>query len=154
MILTLANLIFPLVLLHVPAMVVGFLPIVLIESLVIWRFRPDLPLGTHFAFTAWGNLVSTLAGLPLMVIVLLIPETMARAAIGVRGEQWPWLAPLFMIVELPLFCLASWVIERWTIKRAAGPEWDARFGRAVLWANVASYSGLAVFWFVTMGSGK
>lgn len=162
-----ANMVLPLCILAWPIMVWSLIPVIALETLVLW-LRVGLPLPTAAWLVAEANLASTVLGLPVVAVVLtMIPGLAGRSAIGRRkpvaeimrlawgsvGENrddpvWAsmaaWLAVLF-----PFF-VASWTVEQWVVVylmggRAVEGVWDA-----LREANLLSYGLLAVTGLLAM----
>jgi hypothetical protein len=146
-----------------PGMVVALLPIVVVETLILAR-RLALPSRTILKTAAASNAVSTLIGVPVAWLVLVVLQigTGGGGAYGISTPikrllaitwQAPWLIPYesdldwmvpaaSMALLVPFF-LASLLIElrvnRWML-----PDAETSRLRAATWdANLASYALLA-----------
>lgn len=148
-----------------PAMVMSLIPIVLVETVVLAR-----ALKTRAALlaksTAIANVVSTIIGIPLTWVALVILElvTDGGSAYGLTTPlqkflavtwQAPWLIPYerelyWMIPAASLallvpFFFASYFIEASLVARLERRFPVSQVRAAVFRANVASYIGLAIF---------
>jgi hypothetical protein len=154
----------PMIFITLPGMLAALLPIIVVETLVLAR-RLALPSRTVVKAAAASNAASTLVGIPVawLVLVVLQMVTGGGGAYGISTPikkllavtwQAPWLIPYesdldwmipaatgFLLVP---FFLASWSIElrvnRWML-----PDAERSRLRAATWdANLVSYVLLAV----------
>jgi len=155
----------PMLFVTFPAMVVALIPVVLLETVVLARTLKTraAPLAKSAAI---ANVVSTIVGIPLTWVALVILElvTDGGSAYGLTTPlqkflavtwQAPWLipyerelywmVPAASLVLLVPFFFASYFIEVPIVarfeKRFPAPQVRA----AVFRANIASYMGLAIF---------
>ncbi|WP_159875572.1 hypothetical protein [Aquitalea denitrificans] len=153
----------PMIVVFFPISILAFIPIVLIESLVICKIlNVRWKLSVKVAFLA--NLVSSVAGIPLAWFILLLFEFTASDVFlkwglsnsyppsGVRGFEAiiltaPWLGqtndnwsvPFAVIVLLIPFFLVSCWIESWYAAKWLSPSNVKNGVKAMWWANAASY---------------
>jgi hypothetical protein len=148
------------------------LPIILLEAAIgAWRWR--MPIRSALAAQAVANAVSTLAGLPVVWIALVLLEfTCCGTARGLTTvwqrvyavtAQAPWLIPyendlrwMVPIASLVLcitFAAMSIALEYPIVRRMTPAELRPYVWRWVVWSNVASYTLLLAFVFVA-GSEK
>jgi len=155
----------PMLFVTFPAMVVSLIPIVLVETVVLAR-----ALKTRAALlaksTAIANVVSTIIGIPLTWVALVILElvtdggsahdltTPLQKFLAVTWQA-PWLIPyereLYWMVPaaslalLVPFFFASYFIEASIVVRLERRFPASQIRAAVFRANLASYIGLAIF---------
>jgi hypothetical protein len=161
-----ANMGVPIVCVAVPVMLIALLPITGIESLVYYK-----RLGRPFKDAFWGalfsNLWSTLVGVPLMWLPLVIVQlsigggrawgmdttqqrveavTLQAAWLIPYSEHLAWMIPAASIVLLLPFYLGSVVVEY----LALAVRWKSlerkRLFAGVALANALSYTGLGVYY--------
>lgn len=140
-------------------------PIVVVEALIIAIFVSSSFRAT-FAGVAVANILSTVIGMPLLWVVLVlcqvalgvvwIPDeplsfwskvgvTVSSAAwLGPNVDQVPWLLPVALAVLAVPFFLLSIVTERPIVRRFARVGTGANLTRAVVIANLVSYVGLGL----------
>lgn len=94
----------PLVFYTAPLMVVGLIPIILIESFVLRR-RLRLKWARALRVTAWANLVSTVVG---VLGVYGLQPLGVHVYVGPFGNQ-AWLYGFLFILLVPLFLVSWWV---------------------------------------------
>jgi hypothetical protein len=154
----------PMIFITLPGMVAALLPIIVVETLVLAR-KLALPSRTVLKAAAASNAASTLVGVPVawLVLVVLQMATGGGGAYGINTPiqkllavtwQAPWLTPYESDLDwmvpaaagalLVPFFLASWSIElrvnRWML-----PDAERSRVRAATWdANLVSYVLLAV----------
>jgi hypothetical protein len=163
----------PMAALFLPPMWVAIVPVIVLESLVVYRLA-GVPFGRALLALAVANLVSTVVGVPLAWFVLALGEMLCCAgALGLTTPltrvyavtlQAPWLIPYesdlgwmipFALVTLGvIFAALSVVIETPIASRIlrvpVRPMW-----RRMAWANVASYLLLAIFgWALVVSNAK
>jgi hypothetical protein len=142
----------PMIALTLPGMIAALIPIVVVEALVIQR-RVAYKTWPVFRATAVANLASTLIGIPLTWIVLVLCEMAIGAAAllipAVRHGNWnspiarvvstilsapwlapaentgPWVVPLAVLVLLVPFFFASVWSERFVMERMMPVAVDA-----------------------------
>jgi hypothetical protein len=159
-----------------PAMVILFVPILVIEACVIFK-RINISLSRSFKTVCVTNLASTFLGIPVTWAVLVLLQelvyyrtgvagglltdtvvdklfavTWQAAWLGGSGEELNWMIPGATVVLFVPFFFASWVIEMWISGRWLLREVDrVLVKRATFWANLYSYSlleCLAIAWFI------
>jgi hypothetical protein len=144
-----------------PVLVLALIPIVLIEACFYrWLLRVDFRRAVLGSL--WANLLSTLVGVPLTWVALVVLELITGGGtthgVGIQAVTWqaPWLIPYethlhwmipaaAMVLNLPFF-LASVFIECRLLKRLWKDADNRMLGRACWLANGCSYGGLIVFW--------
>ncbi len=154
-------------------LLVGLGAVIAIESLVLWGRLAlvGLALEQALAVTSVANLVSTLVGIPLAWLALALLLGLAggtdhdiRTRAGRRREaiwlapwimphdyvdwdrysgEWDWLVPAKLLVLLPPFFLASWLIERAVAGRML-ERFSGELGVGVLVGNAATYGLFAL----------
>jgi hypothetical protein len=155
----------PMLFVTLPAMVIALIPIILIESIVIGRFLGTSTLSKRKS-VAIANVVSTLIGLPLTWVALLVLQLISGggAAHGLVTPtqkllavtwQAPWLIPYegnlnWMVPAASLFLLVpfffvSYFIEALIIFRLNSQIPRKQIRAATFRANIVSYLLLAVF---------
>jgi hypothetical protein len=161
---TLANMGLPLIGLHWGFAIVGFLPVVAIETWVLRR-RLGTPVGRGAVATVVANLVTTILGVPIAFVLygfaltgfeFVLPDVLVRAtwfrffedALWLGGPdftKYPAAAAVFLVPCLFLSILVERPIVRAVLRAERGP---AR--RAVRDANLASYAllfAVCIGWF-------
>ena len=155
----------PMLFVTFPAMLLALIPIVFVETLVLARLMKRSRISLVKS-AAVANMVSTIVGIPLTWIALVLLEflTGGGAGHGLRSPlekflavTWeaPWLLPydsqLYWMVPtaslslLVPFFFASYFIEAPIVARYQCDVPRALVRFAVFRANVASYIGLTVF---------
>ncbi len=155
----------PMLFVTFPSMLLALIPIVLLEVVVLGRVMKQ-GAASFAKSAAIANLVSTIVGIPLtwMALVLLEWMTGGSAAFGLSTTfqkflavtwQAPWLIPYekqlyWMVPTASLFLLlpfffASYLIEAPIVTRFRRDMPRAQLRAAVFRANIASYAGLATF---------
>lgn len=162
----------PMLFVTFPAMLLALVPIVLLEIIVLGRVM-GRSAASFVKSAAIANVVSTIVGIPLTWLVLVLLEWMTggSAAYGLRTTmqkflavtwQAPWLIPYerqqlsWMIPAASLFLLVpffftSYLIEAPIVAHIKRDLPRTQMRAAVFRANVASYAGLAivnVWWLV------
>lgn len=155
----------PMLFVTFPAMLLALIPIVLLEVIVMGRVMG----GNASSFVksaAIANVVSTIVGIPLTWLILVLLEWMTggSAAYGISTTmqkflavtwQAPWLIPYgrqqlsWMIPTASLFLLVpffftSYLIEAPIVAHIKRDLSRTQVRAAVFRANIASYAGLAV----------
>lgn len=129
-----ANVGIPVLAMSLELSVIFLIPVIALETLVVHRTMP-LPLWRSFGVMTAANLLSTFAGVLLVLASVFVPLTTPRG----------WFADAFTLVSLfPLFYMSRWIESRyavWRVKYRSGS--DVR--QAVHRANLASYVFLALF---------
>jgi hypothetical protein len=161
-----ANMGVPIVCVAVPVMLIALLPIAGIESVVYYKW-----LGRPFKDAFWGalssNLWSTLVGIPLMWLPLVIAQlsigggrawgmetsqqrvdavTLQAAWLIPYSEHLAWMIPAASIVLLLPFYLGSIVVEYLALASRWRTLGRKRLFAAVAVANALSYTGLGIFY--------
>jgi hypothetical protein len=162
----------PMLFVTFPMMVIGLIPIILIEALLLIR-----RLGIDFKRIIWvssfSNMVSTLVGIPLTWLILVILQMFTGGG-GVVGAQSPflryflavtwqapwlipyesqlyWMVPTAATLLLVPFFFASWLIEAFIAKIMIKDIEKRIINKAVFVANLLSYAillFLAIIWLV------
>ena len=158
-----ANMGVPMVAVFLPPLWLALLPVIVVESWVLVRLLALSPMQAAKGAVV-GNVLSTLAGVPLMWIALaavqlsFAGDAIGLATLGARvyavTVQAPWLIPyeddLAWMIPVALSVLAvpayviSVFIEWGALLPFVSPSSRARALRAVAIANVLSYALLAV----------
>ena len=169
-----ANAGIPMIFLTLPMMVIGLLPIILLEALVATRIL-ELPFRKLLKCFSIANLVSTLVGIPVTWVLLVVLEILTGISVnfvltGLGGaEVWespaalvfgfilqaPWLAPsefdlnlmipaATLVLLIPFF-FASWWVEYAVVRRYLPDVDRSLVRRSVRNVNFLSYSGLALY---------
>lgn len=140
----LANAGLPMLALAWPGMFMALLPVIVIEAWYL-HSRLKVPFGRSTKITTSSNLISTIIGIPLAWIVMLLIEmvgvllisqqvpssgslyqsTFGAAIMTIVGAAWlapdekniHWTLPLAFIVLMIPFFFASWWIENKSVKR-------------------------------------
>ena len=152
----------PMIAVFLPPMWLAFIPIVLLEALLLARLL-DVSFGRAVTPAFLSNLASTLVGIPLMWFVLAVAEmvccgearglTTFSAKLYAVTVQSPWLIPYerdlrWMIpCALAVFAIPCFVAS--VIVEAPVNQYFLRTGRRSLWrataiANACSYMLLAL----------
>ncbi len=154
-----ANVGVPMVFITLPYMIVSLIPVILIEAYIVLKIL-GLPYLRSCKIMTISNLVSTLIGIPITWIILVLLEifTVGDGALGL-GEpatrlmavtwQAPWLIPYesnlyWMIPSATLtllvpFFLASWSIE-YHVSKMLLRKTDKRILNSVIFkANLTTY---------------
>jgi hypothetical protein len=126
--------------LSIPVMALGLLPVILIEAPVLSRFlRVSFLRGLWLSFVA--NAASTILG-------ALIGIAVDIALVVLLKTSFPAVAPVVLVALVPMFFI-TWWIERKVVVRMQ-PDAKPLATRATLVANAISYLALAaavlVFW--------
>ena len=156
----------PMLMIYAPVFVLAFVPIVLIESFVIARIVKK-PFARALGMVTLANFASTLVGVPLSWIALVIVEaTIGSAGVNVGGVgglvlQAPWLGPdernlhwmipaAGLTLAVPFFLVSAW--SESLVIRAAWTEakTEPLLRKSVWAANAISYTLLCVWWGVLL----
>jgi hypothetical protein len=171
----LANMGLPMLILMLPAFVVGLPVVIAIEAWVVAR-QLELEVRASSWPVALANIVSTLVGIPVawfLVVVLEmiigvslgtlwpdagthLPErlhdivglVLQAGWLGMGAEQHHWLIPGAALVLLVPFCAASVGVEGLVVAARLPEVPPASIYRAVLRANLVSYAGFAIVFVV------
>lgn len=157
---TLANMGLPMLMVHVPIMVLAMAPVVFIEAWWISRhgrtaFRALL--GPVFR----ANLVSTLLGVPLTWFVLVLIQMSAGAGGYLKNPiaevtlQAPWLTPeRYNGWKIPaaaaalcpfFYAVSAW--SEWLVLRPTLRKLEIQHGTRAVWmANALTYGLILAFW--------
>lgn len=160
-----ANAGLPMLVVTLPAMLVGLIPIVIVETVVlVSRLRSSV--AKTAALTAAANVLTTIVGVPATwaLLALLQMVTGGGSAYGIDTPlqkmlavtwQAPWLIPYeadlgwmipaAMLVLLVPFFFASWAIEAAIVSLRFRPFWGPSIRAAVWRANVVSYALLSLY---------
>lgn len=161
-----ANMGVPIVCVAVPVMLIALLPIAGIESVVYCKW-----LGRSFKDAFWGalisNLWSTLVGVPLMWVPLVIAQlsigggsawgmetsqqrveavTLQAAWLIPYSEHLAWMIPAASIVLLLPFYLGSVVVEFFALAARWKSLARKRLIAGIAMANALSYTCLAIYY--------
>jgi len=164
----LADMGMPMIFVEWPLMIIALVPIIFIETVLIRRWMP-LPLGKAFLGVGVANLLSTLVGVPLSWLCVLLVDGFLGAGLrsvalhyhwqlrgtplahvlffflnvawGTGVGQYPyWFVPAAAAVLLvPCFYASVW-LERWVCARTWKQLDPARVRSSVFRANLASYA--------------
>ena len=135
-----ADMILPVAFLAIPGMLLLFVPIVLIEGLVL-RFRLGIGFWRSIVVMAAANFVSTVVGIPLVNVAAFPIQNIAFIGNSIDGFWNPFRSLLVLLVP---FMLASWIVEYWVARPMLRDVERRPLLIAVLLANVASYALVGV----------
>jgi hypothetical protein len=144
-----ANMGLPMIAVMWPLMILALLPIIAVESYVIWS-RLSLSAGHAAAVTTVANAVSTIVGTPVAWFLMLLTPLTRRAAwhlpFNEENEgQYDWVVPTSALVLLVPFFFASWFIEyRIAVHMLPWLE-PGTIGAAAFTCNLITYGCLAAF---------
>jgi hypothetical protein len=168
----LADMGMPMILVEWPLMIVALVPIIVIETVLIRRWMP-LPRGKAFLGVGLANLLSTLVGVPVSWLSVLLLDGLLGAALrsaalhyhwqlrgmplehvlffflnvawGAGLGQYPyWFVPAAAAVLLvPCFYASVW-LERWVCAKTWKQIERSQVRRSVFRANLASYALLFI----------
>lgn len=157
----------PMIFITLPYMLVALIPIIFIEMLVISK-KINISLKNSFRVSSIINIISTVAGIPLTWVALVLIQmlTGGGAAHGIETPlkkflaitwQGPWLVPYesdlyWMLPSANLFLLipfffASWFIEYAIAKRLLRDSVSHVVKSGIFLANLLTYSMLFVIVF-------
>ena len=160
-----ANAGLPMLLLIMPAFAIALLPIILVESLYISR-RLALSLVFTAKIATAANLVSTVAGIPLTWLILVVAQiatggggaygvdTLAGKILAVTWQapwlipyenEMDWMIPVASIVLLVPFFFVSWWVEYRVTRKMLKNAAFATLKSMICRANLISYC-LLVCW--------
>jgi len=160
-----ANAGLPMIFLAMPALVLSIIPIIIIEAMFLSK-KLDLTTSSAFKTTTISNLVSTIVGIPLTWLLLVLIQMLAGGggAFGLDTTlgkvlsvtlQAPWLIPyeadldwmipVASLVLLIPFFFTSWWSEYFVSKKMLKEHPAQRIKIAVRNANLITYALLA-FW--------
>lgn len=172
-----ANMGVPMVCVTIPTMLIALFPIAWIESLV-YRSSLDLPRKDAFWGAFSANLWSTLLGIPIVWLPLVIAQ-MAMGGGRAWGMETPaqrldavtlqaawlipyqdhlaWMIPTASLVLLLPFYFGSVVVEHWVLCNRWQPAGRKPSFGVVMLANALTYFGLSLYycgqlWFQASGS--
>ena len=160
----------PMIFVTFPLILFALVPIVLIEGYILYH-RLNLTLKKSLLVATASNLTSTLIGIPLTWLLLVIVQMVAGGSYSYGIEtfwgkfisvtlQAPWLLPyegslgwmipIATIVLLMFFFFASWWIEYGISKLFLKKQYTSKainraINRAVLIGNIVSYLCLALY---------
>lgn len=155
----------PMLFWQMPIMALAIVPIIVVESFVVWR-KLQMPVASVLLGTTLANIISTFVGIPMawaMMVLLNIasgslPFWNLNSPIGIfeavvlqsswlvphSNSQLCWMVPTATLVLLIPYFFASVLSEGWVLRHLWRME-DKRLVRAANWqANLASYIGLAL----------
>ena len=162
----LANMGVPMVCVTIPTMLIALFPIAWIESLV-YRSRLELPRKEAFWGTFSANLCSTLVGVPIVWLPLVIAQisiggsrawgietsrqkleavTLQAAWLIPYRDHTGWMIPAAALVLLLPFYLGSVFVEHWILAKRWRSEGQQPSLAIVALANALSYFGLALYY--------
>lgn len=170
MTLTMANSGLPMLMFAWPILILALIPIVLIEA-GIYRFRLGIPFRRSALGSLGANLLSTLLGVPVTWIALVVVQLVAAVVVqmvtdgagsaqgpGLYAVTWqaPWLYPYenslhWMIPAAGLvlcvpFLLTSVLIEFLFLRRIWTQTTAQKIHRTCWLANGTTYACIAAFW--------
>lgn len=153
----------PMVFVQVATMAMALVPVILAESIVV-RWKLGQPFGITLWNTGVANLASTVFGIPLAWVAMLIPELIVAggganlndlssatlwhsvfyqaAWLPPYGKPLAWMIPAASLMLLPLAFALSVLIEGQVLATFWPSITRARVLRASLLANVVSYVAL------------
>ena len=156
----------PMIALAWPGMVILLIPVIAIE-LLVYRKMLKTQLKQSIIFTAISNAVSTIVGIPLTWVILVLIQMVSGGGGGVGNfntflgkilavtwqaawllpydSQMYWMIPTAMFVLLIPFFFASWLIEYWIcwlMLKKSNIDYKI-IRKAVFKANLYSYALLA-----------
>jgi len=167
----LANVGVPMIFVQMPGMVCALIPIIILEALLIRRWL-SLPYGDAFKGVTLANLASTIVGVPLAWLVMVLIEFAVVLPVAIAADHWhwkldspvlgvlgfllsiAWLGPverqLYWMIPAAsaLLLIPSFVVSVWLERRICLRSWSgvdpASVRRGVFNANVASYGLLFI----------
>lgn len=155
----------PMIFLAMPALGLSIIPIIIIEAIFLSK-KLELAIPSAFKTTTISNLVSTIVGIPLTWLLLVLIQMLAGggSAFGLDTTlgkvltvtlqaAWlipyesdlHWMIPVAGLVLLVPFFFASWWSEYFVSKKMLKEHSAQRVKIAVRNANIITYS-LLVFW--------
>jgi hypothetical protein len=155
----------PMIFLAMPALGLSIIPIIIIEAIFLSK-KLELPISGAFKTTIISNLVSTIVGIPLTWLLLVLIQVLAGGG-GAFGldttlgkvlsvtlqAAWlipyesdlHWMIPVAGLILLFPFFFASWWSEYFVSKKMLKEHSAQRVKIAVRNANIITYALLA-FW--------
>jgi hypothetical protein len=155
----------PMIFLAMPALGLSIIPIIIIEAMYLGK-KLELTTSSAFKTTTISNLVSTIVGIPLTWLLLVLIQMLAGGG-GAFGldttlgkvlsvtlqAAWlipyesdlHWMIPVAGLVLLVPFFFASWWSEYFVSKKMIKEQAAQRVKIAVRNANIITYALLA-FW--------
>ena len=167
-----ANIGVPMIAIFLPALWLSLLPVIFVEAWVISRWLPLAP-RRAVSGAAFGNVLSTLIGIPLMWMILAIGQlALAGTAHGLSSigaktyavtvqapwlipyeEDLKWMSPIALIVlAVPAYAL-SVLIEWRCLLPFVEQTNKPRTLRVVAAANAASYAALGLLFTIVLAAG-
>jgi len=156
---------------QMPGMLFALVPIIIVEALLIRRWL-SLPYGDAFKGVIVANLASTIVGVPLARLAMLVVEFVVMLPVALAADHWhwklgspvlgvlgfllsiAWLGPverqLYWMIPAAsaLLLVPSFVVSVWFERRICLRSWGgidpALVSRGVFNANLASYGLLFV----------
>lgn len=162
---TIANVGIPMLMVHMPVLLIALLPVVYIETRWIER-SSKLPETNLLLPVFLANLVSTLVGVPLTWLALVVIQ-LATVGGGVLHNpvydvtlQSPWLlpdekhlgwkVPIAALVLCPFFYAISALIESRMLRKPLRNVGIENSSRIVWTANAITYALIGGFWLVIL----
>jgi|SRR5665213_131085 len=162
----------PMIFIQMPAMLYAFIPVFVIEAMLIRRWL-SLSYSDAFKGSFLANLFSTLIGIPLAWLVMLLLEFIVLYPLGTAAEHWHWLnSPVLGVILFPvaiawldpadkdlywlipiasaLLLIPSFFVSVWLERWAYNKSWTnlnleiVKVRNAVFKANLVSYAVLFV----------
>ena len=165
----------PMIFVTLPSMVIALLPVILVEAFILGRKLGVAP-AIVLKAVAVANIVSTLVGIPLTWLLLVLMEmlTGGGSAYGIettkerflavtwqapwlipyQDQELKWMIPAATLVLLVPFFFASWLIETMVARKFLSESEPLSVKRGMLAANGASYLllGLLVLSWLLMAA--
>lgn len=156
----LSNIGIPMIFISWPLMIVGLIPVIVIEWLVACRLFKSMSQVRLLQLVALANLITTLIGIPItwamLVTIQLLTDGGGYLPIQTPFEQFVmilrqsawilpyreeliWMIPSAQLVLLVPFLLTSYWIEKRIILNYATEANSQALARAILWATPAAY---------------
>lgn len=155
----------PMIFVTLPYMVIGLIPIILIESYVLVK-KLKIPFKQTIRISVIINIVSTIIGIPITWVFLVLFQmvTGGGRSYGLQTSlqkflavtwQSPWLIPYesdlnwmipsaTLVLLIPFF-FASWFIEYRIAKNILKQIWASILKKGIFAANLISYTILFAF---------
>ncbi|MBY0311518.1 MAG: hypothetical protein K2W85_05580 [Phycisphaerales bacterium] len=162
---TIANVGIPMLMVHMPVLLIALLPVVYVETWWIER-RSNKPEFKLMLPVFIANLVSTLVGVPLTWLALVAIQLASSGGGRLRNPiyevtlQSPWLipdeknldwkVPIAALVLCPVFFAISALIECRILRTPLRNVGIERSSRIVWTANAITYALIAAFWLATL----
>lgn len=165
-----ANMGLPMVCVAIPTMLIALFPIAWVESLVYRAFL-DLPRKDRFWGTFIANFWSTVVGIPIVWVPLVVaqividggrrwsaetPQELIEATVLSAAWLTPyrghlgWMIPTASLVLLLPFYLGSVLVESWVLAKRWEPLGQKPSFATVMIANGVSYTGLAAYYAIQL----